>query len=102
MAYIVDRLRRMAACKSWKFDLLRFRCRRCLRQVLRKSGGTCCCCSSSLIKVMPEDQLLTAPGRDKGKIIVVATSVGDGVVEGELLFIVIVCGRIMVDGVGGG
>ena len=34
VAYIVDRLRRMAACKSWKFDLLRFRCRRCLRQVL--------------------------------------------------------------------
>ena len=95
MAYIVDRLRRMAACKSWKFDLLRFRCRRCLRQVLRKSGGTCsCCCSSSLIKVMPEDQLLTAPGRDKEKIIV-ATSVGDGVVERELLF-------IMIDGCGGG
>ena len=102
MAYIVDRLRRMAACKSWKFDLLRFRCRRCLRQVLRKSGGTCCCCSSSLIKVMPEDQLLTAPGRDKEKIVVVATSVGDGVVEGEFVFIVIVCGTIMVDGVGGG
>ena len=44
---------------------------------------------------MPEDQLLTAPGRDKEKIIVVATSVGDGVVEGELLL-------IMMDGGGGG
>ena len=43
---------------------------------------------------MPEDQLLTAPGRDKEKIIV-ATSVGDGVVERELLF-------IMIDGCGGG
>ena len=94
MAYIVDRLRRMAACKSWKFNLLRFRCRRCLCQVLRKSGGTCCCCSSSLIKVIPEDQLLTAPGRDKEKIMVVATTVGDGVVEVELLF-------VMIDGGGG-
>jgi len=78
VAYIVDRLRRMAACKSWKFDLLRFRCRRCLRQVLRKSGGICCCCSNSLMNLMPEDQLLIAPGRDKEKIMVVAISIGDG------------------------
>ena len=40
VAYNVDRLRRIAACRSWKLDLLRFRCRRCRRQVFRKSGGT--------------------------------------------------------------
>ena len=45
--------------------------------------------------MIPEDQLFTAPGRDREKIKVVATSVGDGVVEGELLF-------IMMDGGGGG
>jgi len=45
--------------------------------VLRKSGGTCCCCSSSVIKLMPEDQLLIAPGRDKEKIMVVAMSIED-------------------------
>jgi hypothetical protein len=54
------------------------------------------------MKLIPEDQLLTAPGLDREKIKVVAISIGDGGVCGELLFIVIVCGKVMVDGVGGG
>jgi hypothetical protein len=52
--------------------------------------------------VIPEDQLFTAPGRDREKIKVVATSVGDGVVNGELLLIVDVCCKVMEDGGGGG
>ena len=46
--------------------------------------------------------MLTAPGLDIEKIKVVAISVGDGGVCGELLSIVVVCGKVMVDGVGGG
>ena len=46
--------------------------------------------------------MLTAPGLDREKIKVVAISVGDGGVCGELLSIVVVCGKVMVDGVGGG
>jgi len=30
------------------------------------------------MNLMPEDQLLIAPGRDKEKIMVVAISIGDG------------------------
>ena len=83
VAYIVDRLRsRIAASNSnsnsWKLDLLRFQCRRCLHQVLRKSGGVCCSCSNSLMKLIPEDQLLIAPGLDKEKITAVTISIGDG------------------------
>ena len=54
------------------------------------------------MNLIPEDQLLTAPGLDREKIKVVAISVGDGGVCGELLSIVVVCGKVMVDGVGGG
>ena len=54
------------------------------------------------MKLIPEDQLLTAPGLDREKIKVVTISVGVGVDCGELLCIVFVCGKLMVDGVGGG
>ena len=54
------------------------------------------------MKLIPEDQLLTAPGLDREKIKVVATSVGDGVVNGELSLIVDVCCNVMGDGGGGG
>jgi hypothetical protein len=52
--------------------------------------------------LIPEDQLLIAPGLEREKIKVVAISVGDGGVCGELLFIGTVCGKVIVDGVGGG
>jgi hypothetical protein len=54
------------------------------------------------MKLIPEDQLLTAPGLDREKIKVVTISVGVGVDCGELLSIVFVCDKVMVDGVGGG
>ena len=54
------------------------------------------------MKLIPEDQLLTAPGLEREKIKVVAISVGVGGVCGELLSIVFVCGKLMVVGVGGG
>jgi len=54
------------------------------------------------MKLIPEDQLLTAPGLDREKIKVVAISVGDGGVCGALVSIMFVCDRVMVDGFGGG
>ena len=46
--------------------------------------------------------MLTAPGLDREKIKVVAISVGDGGVCGALGSIIFECGKVMVDGVGGG
>jgi hypothetical protein len=56
------------------------------------------------MKLIPEDQLLTAPGLDREKIKLVAISIGVGGVcgDGVLLSIVFVCSKVMVDGVGGG
>ena len=54
------------------------------------------------MKLIPEDQLLTDPGLDREKIMVVAISVGDGGICGALGSIIFVCGKVMVEGVGGG
>jgi hypothetical protein len=54
------------------------------------------------MKLMPKDQLLIAPGRDKEKIMVVAMSIGDCIVGAKSLFIVVVLVEAMIVGVGGG